>query len=71
MLEFLEQDATAFSDIKVVSPYARSYCDMTIARLLVTAEKAKSGEYRERILNVEHGDFSLVFTPPPGATNAR
>ena len=53
----------AFFDVKVVSPYARSYCDMPISRLLVSAEKSKSREYRERILNVEHGDFNpLVFT---------
>ena len=37
--------------------------DMPISRLLVSAEKSKSREYRERILNVEHGDFNpLVFT---------
>ena len=62
-LSFWSKMRQAFFDVKVVSPYARSYCDMTIARLLVSAEKAKSREYRERILNVEHGDFSpLVFT---------
>jgi len=53
----------AFFDVKVVSPLARSNLHMPISRLLVTAEKAKSREYRERILNVEHGDFNpLVFT---------
>src|SRR5690349_18846129 len=34
-----------------------------LSRLLVVSEMAKSREYRERILNVEHGDFNpLVFT---------
>jgi len=53
----------AFFDIKVVSPYARSNAHKSIPSLLLGAEKSKSREYRERILNVEHGDFNpLVFT---------
>ena len=63
MYGILEQNATGFFDTKVVSPFARSYSSMPISRLLVSAEMAKSREYRERILNVEHGDFNpLVFT---------
>jgi len=53
----------AFFDVKVVSPLARSNLSMPISRLLLTSEMSKSREYRERILNVEHGDFNpLVFT---------
>jgi len=62
-LGFWSRMRQAFFDVKVVSPLARSYCDMPTATLLDMCEKAKSREYRERILSVEHGDFSpLVFT---------
>ena len=50
-------------DVRVVSPLARSYCNMPIMDLLKMQEKTKSREYRERIIGVEHGDFSpLIFT---------
>ena len=53
----------AFFDIKVVSPFARSYARLKTAQLFKQSEGAKIREYRERILNVEHGDFTpLVFT---------
>jgi hypothetical protein len=53
----------AFFDVKVVSPFARSYARMKPAALFKMAEKSKIREYRERIRNVEHGDFNpLVFT---------
>ena len=53
----------AYFDIKVVSPFARSYVKMTPAALFKMAERAKIREYRERILEVEHGDFNpMVFT---------
>ena len=53
----------AYFDVKVVSPFARSYAHMKPAALYRMAERSKIREYRERILNVEHGDFTpLVFT---------
>jgi hypothetical protein len=53
----------AYFDVKVVSPFARSYVRLTPARLFNMAERAKIREYRERILEVEHADFNpLVFT---------
>ena len=53
----------AYFDIKVVSPFARSYAHMSPAAMFNQAEKAKMREYKERICNVEHGDFNpLVFT---------
>ena len=62
-LGFWSRMRQAFFDVKVVSPLARSYCDMPTSSLLEMSEKAKAREYRERILSVEHGDFSpLVFT---------
>ena len=52
----------AFFDVKVVSPFARSYANLKPAQLFKMAEKAKIREYRARILEVEHGDFTpLVF----------
>ena len=53
----------AYFDVKVVSPFARSYAHMTPAALFKMAERSKIREYQERIRNVEHGDFNpLVFT---------
>jgi len=53
----------AYFDVKVVSPFARSYVGLKPAQLFNMAEKAKIREYRARILEVEHGDFNpLVFT---------
>ena len=57
----------AFFDVKVVSPLARSYANLTPASLFRMAEKSKNREYKERIREVEHGDFSpLVFTTAGG-----
>ena len=53
----------AFFDVKVVSPYARSYAKYNPHSLYIRAEKTKEREYGERIRNVEHSDFfPLVFT---------
>jgi hypothetical protein len=53
----------AYFDIKVVSPFARSYAHLKPTQLFKMAEKAKIREYRQRIREVEHGDFNpLVFT---------
>jgi hypothetical protein len=57
----------AYFDIKVVSPYARSYDHMSSASLYRMAEKSKEREYKDRIRNVEHGDFNpVVFTTTGG-----
>jgi hypothetical protein len=64
---FWRRMRAAYFDIKVVSPYARSYAKMTPASLFRMAENAKVREYAERIRNVEHGDFNpLVFTTAGG-----
>ena len=60
---FWSNKRQAFFDVKVVSPFARSYAHLKPAQLFKMAEKAKIREYRERIREVEHGDFNpLVFT---------
>ena len=64
---FWKRMRTAYFDIKVVSPYARSYSRLTTASLFRMAENAKMREYAERIRDVEHGDFNpLVFTTAGG-----
>ena len=60
---FWTEKRQAYFDVKVVSPFARSYSNLTTAALYSKAEKAKIAEYGERIRQVEHGDFTpLVFT---------
>ena len=57
----------AYFDIKVVSPFARSYLSLTPARLFHQAEQGKIREYAARIRDVEHADFvPLVFTTTGG-----
>ena len=58
---------TAYFDIKVVSPYAKSYMGLSSSSLYRMAENAKLREYSERIRDVEHADFNpLVFTTAGG-----
>jgi hypothetical protein len=53
----------AYFDVKVVSPFARSYAHLTQASLLNSAEKTKMREYAKRIKEIEHADFNpLVFS---------
>ena len=60
---FWREMRQAYFDVKVVSPFARSYSHLTQASILKTAEKSKLREYKERIHEVEHADFNpLVFT---------
>ena len=57
----------AFFDVKIISPMARSYSSLTTKALYNLAEKSKMREYKERIREVEHGDFNpLVFTTAGG-----
>jgi len=60
---FWSNKRQAYFDVKVVSPFARSYVNLKPAQLFRQAEQAKIREYRERIREVEHADFNpLVFT---------
>ena len=57
----------AYFDMKVVSPYARSYLSMTHKQLYENAEHSKNREYKQRINEVEHADFTpLIFTTAGG-----
>ena len=44
----------AYFDVKVVSPFARSNINLTQKSILLTAEKSKDREYKQRIREVEH-----------------
>jgi hypothetical protein len=60
---FWREMRQAYFDVKVVSPFARSYSHLSQSSILLTGEKAKMREYKERIRDVEHADFNpLVFT---------
>ena len=60
---FWSNKRQAYFDVKVVSPFARSYAHLKPSQLFKMAERAKIREYRERIREVEHADFNpLVFT---------
>ena len=60
---FWREKRQAYFDVKVVSPFAKSYSNLTPEQLFKQAEKAKEREYGERIREVEHADFTpLVFT---------
>ena len=57
----------AYFDIKVVSPIARSNLNKPHKRLFQDAEQQKNREYKARITQVEHADFTpLVFTTAGG-----
>ena len=60
---FWSEKRQAYFDVKVVSPFARSYSHLTAKALYKLAEGQKQREYGPRIREVEHGDFTpLVFT---------
>ena len=53
----------AFFDVTAISPFARSNLGKSLKSMLRSAENRKIREYRARILQVEHADFSpLVFS---------
>ena len=57
-----------FLDIKVFHPNCASYVDKDIDQLYVQHENMKKRDYRERVLNVEHGSLTpIVFTTSGGA----
>ena len=57
----------AFFDCKIISPYARSYLSKNHKQLYHEAEQSKNREYKDRINQVEHADFTpLVFTTAGG-----
>ena len=66
-LGFWRKMRQAYFDIKVVSPLARSYVSRSQPSIYRDAEKSKMREYKARIIQVEHGDFTpLVFTTTGG-----
>ena len=67
VLGFWTRGRRAFFDVSAFSPYARSYRNSSIRTVLKNVEARKNREYKERILHVEHGDFTpLVFASSGG-----
>jgi hypothetical protein len=57
----------ALFDIRIISPYARSYLHQNHQQMFRIAEQSKIREYKDRVNNVDHGDFTpLVFTTAGG-----
>jgi hypothetical protein len=57
----------AYFDVRVISPYARSYLSKNHKQMYREAEQAKDRHYKARINNVEHADFTpLAFTTAGG-----
>ena len=62
-LGFWSEDRKAFFDVRVFSPFAKTYSHMAPAAAFKMVEKKKIRQYGARIREVEHGDFTpLVFT---------
>ena len=60
---FYKQMRQAYFDIKVISPFAKSYLHLSPAALFKQSEAQKNRGYRQMILEIEHGIFTpLVFT---------
>ena len=60
---FWRPERRALFDVKVVSPFARSFVNLKPDQLFRQSEKQKIREYSERVNEVEHADFTpLVFT---------
>ena len=57
-----------FLDIKVFHPNCATYINMDLERAYVHHENIKKRNYRERVLNVEHGSFTpIIFSTTGGA----
>ena len=53
----------AFFDVTAFSPFARSYRTNSLQQTYAIHENRKNREYKQRILQVEHADFTpLVFS---------
>ena len=58
-----------FLDIKVFHPNCASYINMSLEDAYVHHENIKKRNYRERVLNVEHGSLTpIVFSTAGGAS---
>ena len=57
-----------FLDIKIFHPNCASYVNMKMGKAYVHHQNVKKRNYRERVLNVEHGSFTpVIFTTSGGA----
>ena len=59
----LPTSTSTFFDVRVFNPLAQSYNNQTLKAAHRLSENQKKREYRERVVNVEHGSFTpLVFS---------
>ena len=59
----MEKGNRAFFDVRVFNPLAKSYSNQNIKSSHRRQELEKKRKYNERIINVEHGSFTLlIFT---------
>ena len=64
---FLNRQGSAFFDVRVFHPNAKSYKDLTIQQIYRKHEDEKKRLYASRVLEVERGTFKpLVFTTTGG-----
>jgi hypothetical protein len=67
VLSFWKRMRRAFFDVTAFSPYASSYSNQSMPSLFRKAEQNKKRQYNDRILNVEHADFTpMVFATSGG-----
>ena len=55
-----KQEQNAFFDISLTNTNACSQKDLPVSAILIKHEKEKKGPYNSRIMNVEHGTFTLL-----------
>ena len=57
---FWQQYEMAFFDIRVFSPFAKSYMNNNLDAAFRTNEAGKKREYNQRVIQIEHGSFTPV-----------
>ena len=50
----------AFFDIRIFDPNAKSYFNTALRQCYTWNEKEKNGQYKKRVLQIEHGSFILL-----------
>ena len=64
---FWQRQQKAFLDVRVFSPFARSYQSQNLASTMKQMEKEKKRKYVKRVLDQENGTFTpLVFSSSGG-----
>ena len=59
---FWQRGQRAFFDVKVFNPNAQRHLGQTLAQCYISNEKDKKRSYCERVLEVENGTFTPLFS---------